>query len=578
MSKEKVEINEIWKKEIRKRTPIYLIGVIFHTITIIINLTIPVIIGHILDMLLEGNFSKEQILNEAIKLIILIIVHIIPRFIYRRCYYTNARYSDTQLRKKVAMHLQKVNPEYFEKEEKGTYLAYLSQELMLAHKSFGNIYADITCVIGGTIISTIYSFNTFHPIIGGVILPIFIITILYIVKQYKSLENSLEESRQEFVELSKNIQRNTDGFTLIKMYNEQNDEKTKFEDINNKTYNANIKIGVVKNKISNGMNIAYAASYILTFGIGLFLVKNNMMTLGILTGAIGSIEFALSDIMNSTVPLLNAMGLYKQTRRRYNYFYNLEEYKKDGKSLEQIDKIEIRNLTYSFGENNVLENINMTIKRGEKVGIIGQVASGKTTLMNIISGFYKVPQNTVFINDIDINEYNRDDIFKNINYAMQKNVLRTASIKENVKMNCNQAEEDIWNSLELAQLKDEVENMEEKLDTKVGQTATRLSGGQKQRVSIARNLNFKRDVSIYDDTLSALDQETEEKVLDNIIKQERDNILIVISNKISHMQKMDKVYLLVDGKIQDEGSHIELLQRNDLYKELQAYEKVGDVI
>lgn len=140
------------------------------------------------------------------------------------------------------------------------------------------------------------------------------------------------------------------------------------------------------------------------------------------------------------------------------------------------------------------------------------------------------------------------------------------------------SEEKIWKALELSKLKDEVNNMEYKLDTTLGESAYRLSGGQKQRITIARNMIHKRDIVIYDDTLSALDSKTEEEVFNNIINEQNDNILIFISNKVSHMEKMDKVYILVDGKIQDAGKSEDLLQRNDLYKELQAYEEVGEVI
>lgn len=140
------------------------------------------------------------------------------------------------------------------------------------------------------------------------------------------------------------------------------------------------------------------------------------------------------------------------------------------------------------------------------------------------------------------------------------------------------SEEKIWEALELSKMKDEVNNMEDKLDTSLGESAYRLSGGQKQRINIARNMIHKRDIVIYDDTLSALDSKTEEEVFNNIINENNDNILIFISNKVSHMKKMDKVYILVDGKIQDAGESEDLLQRNDLYKELQAYEEVGEVI
>lgn len=577
MNQEK-SINKIWKEEIRRTTPMYIMGIVFHVITIIINLIIPLMIGKILDMLLAGN-SKEEIFKVTIGLIILLVIHIIPRLIYRLCFFTNARASDIYLRKKVAEHLQKVLPEYYEKEEKGTYLAYLSRELLLTRKSFGNIYWNATRILGAMITSVIYIFFKFSPLVSIVVLPVMITVTVYIVRKYKELEKTLENYREEFIYLSKIIQRNTDGFSLIKMYNEQENEKNKFEDINYKTYKANIEIGVVKNKISNAMNIVYAFTYIFTFAVGLFLVKNNVTTVGVVTGIIGALEFALADVMESIIPLLDGIGYYKQARTRYNYFYNLDEYKNTGKSLENIENIEVRNLTYSFdNKNNALENINMQVKKNEKIGIIGQVGSGKTLLMNMICGFYNVPDNTIFINGIDINEYNREEIFNKISYAMQDNVMRNKSIKENAKMEKEINDEDIWKALELSEISKEVQNMENKLDTQIGEAASRLSGGQKQRINIARNIVHKRNLVIYDDTLSALDSKTEEKVFNNIVNYEKDNILIFISNKVSQMEKMDRVYLLANGKIEDIGAHEELLKRNSLYQELQAYEKVGEVI
>jgi len=120
--------------------------------------------------------------------------------------------------------------------------------------------------------------------------------------------------------------------------------------------------------------------------------------------------------------------------------------------------------------------------------------------------------------------------------------------------------------------------MQDGFETKIGENGIKISGGQKQRIQIARNLLNIRNINIFDDTLSALDIETEKKVLEEIEKQVGDNILILVSNKISMMQKMDKVYLLVDGKIQDSGTHEEMLEKNELYKELNAYEEVGDLV
>lgn len=120
--------------------------------------------------------------------------------------------------------------------------------------------------------------------------------------------------------------------------------------------------------------------------------------------------------------------------------------------------------------------------------------------------------------------------------------------------------------------------MDEKYETRIGEQGNRLSGGQKQRVQIARTLSDIRSVNIYDDTLSALDYETEEKVLNSVIDETQEEILIIVSNKVSSMKNLDKVYMLIDGRIYAEGTHEELLENNELYREMYNYEKEGDLI
>lgn len=120
--------------------------------------------------------------------------------------------------------------------------------------------------------------------------------------------------------------------------------------------------------------------------------------------------------------------------------------------------------------------------------------------------------------------------------------------------------------------------MDEKYETRIGEQGNRLSGGQKQRVQIARTLSDIRSINIYDDTLSALDYETEEKVLNSVIDETQEEILIIVSNKVSSMKNLDKVYMLIDGRIYAEGTHEELLENSELYREMYNYEKEGDLI
>ena len=312
-----------------------------------------------------------------------------------------------------------------------------------------------------------------------------------------------------------------------------------------------------------------------SFTVGIqYIIKGNL-TVGELTAFIGYINYALSDFISGMQQFLERMPYLKQSLDRFDYFLNLDEYKKEGKSLNKINTIEIKHLSYWYdnSEKPALENINMTIHNGDKIGIIGQVGSGKTTLMNIISGFYEIPEGMVLINGEDIGKYKKDELFSKYNYALQQNIILDDTIKANVDITEKLEDNEFKKILKNAELQEDIEKLEEKEETLVGEKGIKLSGGQKQRVSIARNLSNAREINIFDDTLSALDSITEKKIMNNLLKEVGDNTLIVISNKISSVEKLDKIYVLLDGKIKDCGTHEELLKRNEFYKEVYMLEK-----
>lgn len=310
------------------------------------------------------------------------------------------------------------------------------------------------------------------------------------------------------------------------------------------------------------------------------LINKQLLTVGELTAYISCITLAVAGIVNSIEPLLTGISNFKIASRRFNYFFGLDTYKSEGKKLEKVDKIEIKNLYYSYEQNAklALDNVNVSINRGERIGIIGKVGSGKTTLMNILAGFYEIPKNQVFINGMDINEYSRESIFENIGYAMQRNVIIDDTIKNNIDITNENTNNEIEKVSKQANIFEDIETMQDGYETKIGENGIKISGGQKQRIQIARNLLNIRSVNLFDDTLSALDSETEENVIKEIEKQVGDNILIVVSNKISIMEKMDKIILLADGKIIHIGTHQEMLEKSKLYNELNTYERIGDLM
>ena len=571
--------SKIFTDELKRTFPIYILGMIFHAIVIYILYKIPTIIGNILDLLINGNVSKEIIMNEVYKLIFYSLLMIVPRIIYRTLFFTKARISDTYLRSKVIEHLQSVKPEYYEKEEKGVFLAYLSKEILSIRKFLGNAFFNIARLIVAPIIGIIVIGSHFNIYLMLSILPIFPIAIYLLYKLYKKQEQALETERKVYLDLSKSIEQNTSGFSLIKLYNEQENQRKKFEEVNQATYISDINVGAVIYKIDMVSTGLYALCYSIGFAVGLILINKNLLTVGELTAYISCITIAISEIVNSIEPLLTGISNFKIASRRYNYFFGLETTNTSGEELEKIDKIEIRNLCYEYehGKSLSLDNVNMTIIKGEKIGIVGTVGSGKTTLMNILSGFYEIPNDMIYINGIDINNYKRDSIFKNIGYAMQKTIIMDDTIRNNIDVLNEKTGKEVEEVSKKSNILKDVKEMVDEFETKIGENGMKISGGQKQRVQIARNLLNIRSLNIFDDTLSALDSDTEQNVMKEIEKEIENNTLIVISNKISMMEKMDKVFLLVDGKVIDNGTHQELLRKSKLYNELNTYEKAGDL-
>ena len=570
--------NKIIKKELNRILPYHLLGVLLHAIVFYLTLKIPESIGKILDMLMQTNIDKAAIMQEAYRLIFYSSIVFVPRTSYRTLLFTISRKTDTYLRKKVIEHLQKVKPEYYDKENKGTFLAYMTKEIMLIHKVLGNFWFWIGKMCIAPIMAIILIWNQFNKSLDILLIPMFPIAIIAMYHYYKKLREEIEISRKVYIELSKNIEQNTDGFLLIKSYNQQKAQIDKFKEINNKMYQADYNIGAAKNKISDVINILYGACYIIGFAMGIIYIQKGMMTIGELTAFIGYIGFALSDFISAIEKFFERIAYFKQSINRFNYFLNLDEYKKEGTTLQKIEKIEIQHLSYWYNNDEIpaLDNINMVIEKGQKMGIVGQVGSGKTTLMNIITGFYEIPDGMVLINGEDINKYGKDEIFQKINYAVQANIILDDTIKSNINIAENLEENEFQDIINKSQLQEDIQSFQEKENTFVGEKGIKLSGGQKQRISIARNLSNIRDINIFDDTLSALDSNTEKIILDNLIHDIGDNTLIVISNKISNVKDLDKIYILLEVKIQDCGTHQELLERNKFYQELNTLERKED--
>lgn len=267
----------------------------------------------------------------------------------------------------------------------------------------------------------------------------------------------------------------------------------------------------------------------------------------------------------------------KKVKVSYDRLDKMFKLKEEEISIDNISNteklngnIEIKNLTYHYPEciENVLENININIKPGESLGIIGVIGSGKTTLMNLLLKLYKVPNEKIYIDGKDINEIKTDTIRNNICYITQDNFLFSTTLKENINLFRDIYEEDdILESTKSAMIYEEIEGMTDGINTIIGEKGIDLSGGQKQRVVISRAFLKNSNIIIFDDTFSALDNRTEQSLLKNIKELTKNKTCIIVSNRISDIKHCDEIVVLEHGKIVERGVHKDLLNNKAQYYE-----------
>jgi len=272
--------------------------------------------------------------------------------------------------------------------------------------------------------------------------------------------------------------------------------------------------------------------------------------------------------------LMNIVQRGKASLKRLGLILNaipeVEEPKKPV-HVKKVEEIVIEDLTYSYPQNEreVLKGINMVFRKGEMVGIVGTVGSGKSTVAKLIAKLYPVERRKIFINGVDINDIPSKNVRDRIAYVPQDPFLFSDTIKNNLMLGGSEKEdEEIIEALKLSAVWEDVQKFPKGLETKVGERGVTLSGGQKQRVTIARALLRDADVFIFDDCLSSVDPETEEKIIRTIRDKLKDKLLIVITHRLKVLVRADRIYVLDDGKLVESGSHEELMKNNGLYKRM----------
>ena len=389
---------------------------------------------------------------------------------------------------------------------------------------------------------------------------------------------------KKYDDLNEIVEENVSSIRVVKSYVLEEKEKEKFGKTSNEIYKDFTKAEKIMALNSPIMQFAIYSALILISWFGAKIIVNSHMT-ALTTGELTSLLTYSIQILSSLMMLTMILVMCTMSKASAQRIVEILDEEPDLKNkknpIEEVKNgdIEFQNVGFSYiGKKNkeVLKNINLKIKSGETVGIIGGTGDGKSSLINLIPRLYDVSEGKVLVGGVNVKDYNLKALRDQVANVLQKNVLFSGTIKENIRWGDeNASDEDVERVCKLAQADEFIRGFDKKYDTYIEQGGTNVSGGQKQRLCIARALLKKPKILILDDSTSAVDTKTDSLIRKAFREEIPNTTKIIIAQRISSVQDADKIVVMDNGRIDAIGTHEELLKNNKIYKEVYESQTKG---
>ena len=492
-------------------------------------------------------------------------------FLTRQTIINMSRYIEYDLKNEIYIQYQKLSLNFYKKNQTGDLMNRISEDVGKVRMYVGPaiMYSMNTITLLVIVIiymyqqSPVLTFYTLSP------LPILSITIYKLSKLINKKSIQVQEILSD---LSSFSQESFSGISLIKSYSIEDKNINQFNDLSNNSKKNQISLVRVQALFFPLMILLIGLSNLLVIYVGgkqyldgeiegIGTIAEFIIYVNMLTWPVASLGWISSIVQQA-----------EASQKRINEFLNQKSEiinnEKDNFNLK--GKVEFKNIDYTYKESGIraLKDISFVLNKGEKLGIIGKTGSGKTTLINLIVRLYNSTNGNIFIDNKKIEDLNIKSLRHQIGYVSQDVFLFSDSIKNNIKFgDINSSINDIIKVCKISSVHRDIMNFKNKYDTILGERGVNISGGQKQRISIARALIKKPNLLIFDDCLSAVDTETEERIINSLNNLDFSTTTIVVSHRISSVKNSDKIIVLNDGEIIQMGSHKELININGYYKE-----------
>lgn len=563
-------------------------GIFFVIISNIFGVIPAQVIGYAFNLITENiqiynlfsGFERRSIIYDifstsllyfGILVLLLYLMRGLFLFFMRQTIILMSRHIEFDMKNEIYAHYQKLSLAFYRRNNTGDLMNRATEDVNRVRMYVGPaiMYAINTTVLFTLIIYAMFSVNATLAICSLLPLPILVVAIYYV---NTIINNKSEKIQERLSSLSTFVQEKLSGIRVIKSYVREAQTQTVFAEQSEAYKTESMSLVQVQALFYPTMLLMVGVSTILTIYVGGIQVINGSITGGNIAEFIvyvNQLTFPVTMLGWVTTLIQRASA----SQKRINEFLQLEPEIQSNNNTKHIveGNIQFNDVSFTYPDTGIqaLKNVNFGIKSGEFVAIIGKTGSGKSTLANLLMRMYDVDSGKITIDGETISSLNLLNYRNQIGFVPQEVFLFSDSIKNNIAFGLNEvSDEQVNNAAKNAAVYQNIIRFEDQFETMLGERGITLSGGQKQRVSIARALIKEPRILIFDDCLSAVDTKTEEEILQNLGKLMLGKTSILISHRISTIKNADKILVLDEGKIIEQGTHNQLLNLKGAYAEM----------
>lgn len=551
----------------------YTIGVVALMTVAVLQLVPPRIIGEVIDEIAAGMITSNSLIRWLVILFITALSQYILRYIWRVRIWGNAAKLERIIRNRLYRHFTEMDSQFFQKYRTGDLMAHATNDLRSIRMVAGGgilTMADSLSITLVTITAMFLIIDWRLTILAVLPLPLLAFSSRYLGKM---LHVRFRDAQEAFSRMNNKVQESLQGVKVIKTFGQEKEDIDEFKVQTDHILAKNKEVYKIDSIFDPVLTLIIGISYTIAIVVGGNLIINNEITVGEFVTFVSYLGmlvwpmFAIGRLFNIVE---RGSASYERVELLLNEQSSIVEQK--GAVKEAISgelSFDIESFSYPDAEEAVLEDVHFSVKKGETIGIVGKTGAGKSTILKLLLREYDNYTGSIQFDQRDIRDYSLDALLENIGYVPQNNFLFSASIRDNIRFsNPNLSQEEVERAAKLADVHEDIMEMSQGYDTETGERGVSLSGGQQQRVSIARAIVKDPELMILDDSLSAVDAKTEEKILSSLRTIRDEQTTIIVAHRISSLMHADEIIVLEDGKIIERGKHAELVEQAGWYSEM----------